>query len=215
MRLRIALIGAAVAAAALIALVAVYDRVTVPSTTMSPGIPAGAAVVVDTVDGASDLARGDVVIVDPSAWDPVFTTPFTLRVIGLPGDTVAADGKSLIVNDAAIAEPYASGETGTITEVTVPEGQVFLLADQRENGRDSRQYLDEESGTLPLDAVERRVHAVAWPIGSIRTVPAGGGTDWLPPVLSVVAVLGVCAVAATGVQVLRGLRRSKKEPVQW
>lgn len=215
MRLRIALIGAAAAIAAFIVLVAMYDRATIPSSTMAPDVPAGTTALVDTVDRGSDLARGDIVIVDPSEWDPTFTTPFTLRVIGLPGDSIAADGNALTVNGTTLDEPYASGDTGAITELTVPEGRMFLLADRRDNGRDSRQYLDIESGTLPFDAVEYRVHAVAWPIGGLGTVPVGGGTDWLPPALTVTLLLGISMVSVAGAQALRGLRRSKTETQRW
>ncbi|WP_249040303.1 S26 family signal peptidase, partial [Streptomyces chryseus] len=45
----------------------------------------------------------------------------------------------------------------TSFDVTVPEGRMFLLGDNRGNSRDSRYFLSEQSGTVAVGAVRARV----------------------------------------------------------
>lgn len=114
-------------------------------------------------------ARGDVVVfrypLDPS-------TPFIKRIVGLPGDTVRYQDKSvfingekvdLIPNGTFVGVRSAASHTGadlvqehlgTVThdiiltpgagspsgEFKVPEGQYFVLGDNRDNSRDSRYW---------------------------------------------------------------------------
>lgn len=92
--------------------------------------------------------RGDVV---------VFTRPDDLRTpdkdesednivkrtIGVAGDTVLVKDTQVFVNGELLREPYArwergGGEEGNFGPVTVPEGHVFLLGDNRDDSKDSR-----------------------------------------------------------------------------
>ena len=62
--------------------------------------------------------------------------PMVKRVVGIGGDTVkccGTDGR-LTVNGTPVEEPYLHGKTpasGTPFEAKVPQGQVFLLGDDR------------------------------------------------------------------------------------
>ena len=69
----------------------------------------------------------------------------TRRVVARAGDTVDITDDGLIVNGAVQQEPGIAGETvrydsGIIFPLTVPEGQVFVLADNRAGATDSRIY---------------------------------------------------------------------------
>ena len=67
------------------------------------------------------------------------------RVIALPGDIVDVTEDGLLVNGACVKEPKAVGETlrvGGAVEypLTVPEGKLFVLGDNREYAADSRAF---------------------------------------------------------------------------
>lgn len=110
--------------------------------------------------------RGDVILVtSPDAWG----TPdgaALVRVIGLPGDRVAccdAEGR-ITVNGTPRVESYVAGATDQVSfDVVVPEGRVFVLADDRTTARDSRAIIEADAGTVDLADVRGRVIAVLWP----------------------------------------------------
>jgi signal peptidase I len=95
------------------------------------------------------IRRGDVVVFKYPE-DP--ERDFIKRVIGLPGDRVEVRQKRVLVNDTPLQEPYAhyvDGPPGTgplrsddVREaygpVTVPDGQYFMMGDNRDNSQDSR-----------------------------------------------------------------------------
>lgn len=85
--------------------------------------------------------RGDIVVVD-DAID--YGAPLVKRVIALGGDTVDIDFETgdVLVNDEVLVEPYILAPTklyeGVDFPVTVPEGKVFLMGDNRMGSKDSR-----------------------------------------------------------------------------
>ena len=95
------------------------------------------------------------------------------RVIGLPGDTVAccdANGK-MTVNGVAINEPYimlTNGETkasGIDFSVTVPEGSLWVMGDNRYNSKDSRYNTNQPGGGfVPMSEVVGRAFVISWPM---------------------------------------------------
>lgn len=86
-------------------------------------------------------ARGDVVIVDSYTS---YGRPLVKRVIALGGDSVDIDFETGVVqvNGEVLDEPYLSEPTWLSYDVefpiTVPEGTVFLMGDNRNNSLDSR-----------------------------------------------------------------------------
>lgn len=125
--------------------------------TMAPTIAPGAKVVVQHV-GASSLGRGDVVVVDSSAWG--FRELTFRRIIGLGGDTVACcTAGRVTVDGKPLAEPYtgSANDGRPAYSVAVPAGRLFLLADARGSAVDSRLNLSSGQGTLPASAVKGRV----------------------------------------------------------
>ena len=76
------------------------------------------------------------------------------RVVGLPGDTIeiTADGH-LLCNGTLQDEPYITLDpyhNSAMAEITVAEGNVFVLGDNRANSIDSR---DVRIGQISLDSV--------------------------------------------------------------
>ncbi|MFD9329602.1 signal peptidase I [Streptomyces sp. NPDC060065] len=153
----------------------VYRPYTVPTRSMTPTINAGDRVLAQRVDGG-EIRRGDVVVFKEASWGDV---PMVKRVVAVGGDEVACctDGK-LTVNGKQIEEPYlpegSAAEITSIPTVTVPDGNLFLLGDERTGSLDSTAHLtDAASGTVPRSAVEGRVDAVVWPMNGMLKKPTG------------------------------------------
>jgi signal peptidase I len=95
------------------------------------------------------------------------------RVIGLPGDKVSCCNAlgQMSVNGVPLNEPYIKLPSG-ITKasdldfnVTVPNGYLWVMGDNRYNSRDSRYNRDKPgNGFVPLSNVVGRAFVVSWPL---------------------------------------------------
>jgi signal peptidase I len=107
-------------------------------TSMEPSFYEGQRVVVNKAaywDWVGEPERGDVIIFKaPNGSDE----DFIKRVIGLPGDMVEVKNRSVYVNDVALDEPYIMSKPDyDMPKMTVPEGQYFVLGDNRNRSNDS------------------------------------------------------------------------------
>ena len=88
------------------------------------------------------------------------------RVIGLPGERVRVKKGVVLINGKPLKEPYAQPETRSFPATAVPEGQLFMMGDNRMNSQDSR---FPELGTIPLDNVVGRAFVILWPPSQATT----------------------------------------------
>ena len=95
------------------------------------------------------------------------------RVIGLPGDHVVCCNPlgQMTVNDVPIEEPYITLPAGATRasrddfDVTVPEGHLWVMGDNRNNSRDSRYNTQNPGeGFVPIENVVGRAFLVSWPV---------------------------------------------------
>jgi signal peptidase I len=99
------------------------------------------------------------------------------RVIGIGGDRVAccdADGQ-IVLNAVGLAEDYIVGPTDQVRfDVVVPPDSIFVMGDNRGDSRDSRYYLDEANGSVPIANVVGRTILILWPFDRLSTLPIPG-----------------------------------------
>jgi signal peptidase I len=106
------------------------------------------------------------------------------RVIAVGGDTVDCErGQPVRVNGVALDEPYLyPGATPCGKrppgKVTVPEGMLWVMGDNRDNSADSRFHVDQPGGGfVPVKNVIGRAFAVAWPLSHWSTLPVPATFD--------------------------------------
>jgi len=108
--------------------------------------------------------RGDIAVfrtqTDAASICPGPGAAFVKRLIGLPGDEVELRDR-LYVNGMPLDEPYLNGAAAgpQFGPVTVPEGEYFLMGDNRYQSCDSREF-----GTVPRESITSRVVAIYWPL---------------------------------------------------
>jgi signal peptidase I len=88
---------------------------------------------------------------------------FIKRVIGTPGDVVNGRDGQVYVNDIPITEPYLTQDTEDFNRFKVPDGELFVMGDNRGNSLDSRYSL----GFIPIDKVIGKAEVVIWPPGDL------------------------------------------------
>lgn len=107
--------------------------------------------------------RGEVIILqNPRNPDQVFIK----RVIGLPLEKVMIGSSNVYINGLPLAEPYLP--QGTITsgenflkereEITIPEGQYFVMGDNRGGSSDSREW-----GPIKEELIVGQAYFRYWP----------------------------------------------------
>jgi signal peptidase I len=141
-----------------LAINAVSERIRVESISMQPTLYPGDYVIVNKLAYRFNHRpdRGDVIVFryppDPEA------IPYIKRIIGLPGDQIhIADGK-VHVNGQLVVEPYLVVSTNRGGDWTVPDGQLFVMGDNRNNSSDSRSW-----GFVPLENIIGRAELIYLP----------------------------------------------------
>ena len=141
----------------------------IPSESMVPTLEMGDRVLVNKLSyDAHDLNRGDVVVFerpDNLPAGPNEPKDLIKRVIGLPGEQIVTRDGQVYVDGRLLEEPYLPPSTPTagIEEaLTVPEDEVLVLGDNRQNSSDGRVF-----GPVPTDSVIGRAFMIMWPPGRI------------------------------------------------
>jgi len=106
--------------------------------------------------------RGDIIVFQYPE-DP--DRDFVKRVIGLPGERVEMKGNTVYINGEPLDEPYAvykrspfrSGSRYHFGPITVPEGHLFMMGDNRNNSQDSRVW-----GPLDVELIHGKAFLIHW-----------------------------------------------------
>ncbi len=109
--------------------------------------------------------RGEVLIFryprDPSR-------DFIKRVIAIGGDTFEIKDGRVYINGQMQTEDYILEKTRSeYPKVTIPEGTVFVMGDNRNNSDDSR-FAD--VGFVPFELIKGKALMIFWPLDKIQTL---------------------------------------------
>jgi signal peptidase I len=154
------------------------------------------------VEGVIESLRTGLGFAAPSEKD------FIKRIIGLPGETLELREGVIYIDGTPIDEAptteggYLSARDMTdFGPVTVPDGEFFMMGDNRPASADSRSSL----GTIPRDDIVGRAFVVIWPLDRLAALPiegyegvaveAGAALHDPPGLPSVVAADPLCATA--------------------
>lgn len=115
--------------------------------------------------------RGDVVVFTPPVTN---LDEYIKRVIAMPGETVMVKNCHVYINDKKLIEPYLADTlcTGGGTflqenqEYQVPEGEYFVMGDNRPNSSDSRYW-----GPITKNVMSGRAWVIYWPARLVGSVP--------------------------------------------
>jgi signal peptidase I len=104
--------------------------------------------------------RGEIVIFHHNGDT---TEDYIKRMIGLPGDRVVITDGTVSVNGQALEEPYRAEQGYSTGEWVVPEGEYFVLGDNRNHSSDSRDW-----GFVKQDWMVGKALLVYWPFEQAR-----------------------------------------------
>jgi signal peptidase I len=141
----------------------VVARVRVENISMRPTLAPGEFILVNKLAyRVGEVARGDII---------VFHFPlnpqedYIKRVIGLPGDEVMVRDGQVYVNRQPLIEEYIMAAPGYEDTWLVPEDEVFVLGDNRNQSSDSHSW-----GFVPFENIVGRAVIVYWPLSEIKVL---------------------------------------------
>lgn len=144
----------------------------VPTSSMTPTIEVGDHILANKlVYLTSEPQVGDIVVVDDPTGE---VDTLVKRVIAVGGQTVDLEDGHVVVDGEIRDEPYTHGlpSEPQVVEMpyTVPEGEVWLMGDNRTNSKDSRTF-----GSVPVESVRGKAVAVYWPLSRIGSLSQDSG----------------------------------------
>lgn len=114
--------------------------------------------------------RGDIIVFKTELIDDKSSKKKSLvkRVIALPGEHIVIKNSEVYIDGELLNESYIKGVyTSGDIDIIVPENNIFIMGDNRQNSLDSR---DDQIGTVSLDDVVGKVSMRVYPFDKIGSV---------------------------------------------
>ena len=167
----ILVIGGAILLAVIVKMV-LLQAFYIPSASMYPTLQKGDRVLVNKISyKLHDVNRGDVVVFERPPSETATNIPDLIkRVVGLPGEQIVIEGGRVYIDGQLLDEPYLPEGVTTTAEnaplkcareapCVVPEGDVWVMGDNRNDSKDSRYF-----GPIDEDSIVGRAFVVVWPL---------------------------------------------------
>ncbi len=139
---------------------AITSRVKVFNISMQPTLKQGYLLLVNKMAyKLGDPENGDIIVFH---YNGDKQEDYIKRVIGVPGDKVDISGGVVRVNDVALTEPYILEVPNYSGSWLVPEGQLFVLGDNRNHSSDSHQW-----GYVKMNWVVGKAVLIYYPFNEI------------------------------------------------
>jgi len=138
---------------------------------MHPNFPDGEYLLTDKVTYRfGEPKRGDVIVFKAPTGNG---DEFIKRIIGLPGEKVSVKNGKIYINEKVLDEKYLDASVLTSAgyflqegqSVSVPEGEYFVLGDNRPHSSDSRAW-----GFIAKKKITGRAWLIYWPLKSAGIV---------------------------------------------
>lgn len=151
----------------------IFSSYTVEGQSMEPTLFNNEKMIVSKMDFIHSFEHGDIIIIE-GLQEGIF---YVKRLIGLPGDTIEMKADVLYVNGKEVAEDYlyekkaiahSQGNllTGNFGPLTVPEGEYFVMGDNRLNSTDSRNGL----GLISEERIVGTSEIIFYPLNEFRLI---------------------------------------------
>lgn len=135
-------------------------RVRVENVSMKPTLQPGEFLLVNRVAyKLGEPSIGDIIVFHAPG---VSEMDYIKRIVGLPGDAVRVSEGTVTVNNQALYEPYIADPPNYSGEWIVPEGQYFVLGDNRNNSSDSHLW-----GFVPHEDIVGKALLIYWPLSDV------------------------------------------------
>jgi signal peptidase I len=141
----------------------IFEVILVEGSSMYPTLETGNRLIVSKLTYRFTQPKYGDIIVFKNPDNPKYN--YIKRIIGVEGDRVAIKDGKVYINDKVLEEPYILDNTiGEYSEKTVPKGTFFVMGDNRNYSRDSR---NSHVGFIPTENILGKAKIRIWPIWSI------------------------------------------------
>jgi signal peptidase I len=138
----------------------------IPSGSMEPTLLIDDRLIVEKLTfDFTKPTRGQIIVFMPPP-NAHSNQAFIKRLIGMPGETIAIANGQVSINGVPQKEPYiAAPPNYAYGPVKVPEGQYFMMGDNRNNSMDSHVW-----GFLPRENIIGHAVFRFWPLNRVGTL---------------------------------------------
>ncbi|WP_210366533.1 signal peptidase I [Bacillus sp. REN3] len=149
----------------------IFSPYIVDGASMEPTLHDKEKIFVNKFNSIDDFKRGDIVIIKGQEKN------YVKRIIGFPGEEIEMISDELYINGKIVKETYLSENlkyatkngsrlTGDFGPLTVPDGHLFVMGDNRLYSMDSRNGL----GYIKIDKIVGTSEFVYFPFKNFRNI---------------------------------------------